>query len=203
MATKAKKTKLPRGPRADAQRNRLRLLETAKAVFAQKGSTASLEEIARAADVGIGTLYRHFPNREALIEALYGHEVDQLVASADRLMETQAPAVALRQWLLLFVDYIITKQGMADVLSAIVGSSSYAASGTHMKQTAARLVEAAVASGEVSLDVEPLDLLRALSGVANLSPGPNSKVAAKRLVDILMTGISAPQKPSGAKRPAR
>lgn len=203
MATRAKKTKSSRGPRADAQRNRLRLLETAKTVFAQKGSTVSLEEIARAADVGIGTLYRHFPNREALIEALYGHEVDQLVASADRLMQTQTPAAALRQWLLLFVDYILTKQGMADLLSAIVGSSSYAASGTHMKQTAARLVEAAVASGEISLDVEPLDLLRALAGVTNLSPGPNSRVVARRLVDILMTGIKAPEKAMGAKRPAR
>jgi AcrR family transcriptional regulator len=194
VTKKAKKIS-SRVPRADAQRNRLKLLETAKAAFAEKGSSASLEEIARAADVGIGTLYRHFPTREALIEALYGHEVDQLVASAAKLMETRAPVIALREWLLLFVDYIITKHGMADLLKAIVGSSSYAASGKQVKQTISKLVDAAVASGDVTLNVEPLDLLRALSGVANLSAGPDSKVAAKRLVEILMTGIRHPRSP--------
>lgn len=193
MAAKAKKAKSPRGPRADAQRNRLRLLAAAKTAFAEKGSAASLEEIARTADVGIGTLYRNFPTREALIEALYGHEVDRLVAAADRLLETRTPAAALREWLLLFVDYIIAKHGMADLLQTIVGSSSYAASGTQVKQVIAKLAEAAVASGEVRLDIAPLDLLRALSGVANLSAGPDSKAAAKRLVDILMAGIGIRQ----------
>lgn len=199
----AKKAKAPRGPRADAQRNRLRLLEAAKAAFAEKGSAASLEEIARAAGVGIGTLYRHFPTREALIEALYGHEVDQLVESAAWLMQTRAPVAALREWLLLFVDYIIAKHDMADLLRTIVGSSSYAASGTQVKQVIARLVEAAIASGEIRLDIEPLDLLRALTGVANLSAGPDSKTSAKRLVDILMAGIVRPDKAAPAKRPAR
>lgn len=181
-----------RRPRADAERNRLLLLKAAKSAFAEKGTGASLEEIASEAGVGIGTLYRHFPTRDALIEALYGSEVEQLVAAASRLTQNRAPLAALREWLLLFVDYLVTKHGMADVLKSIVGSSSYAASGKQVKQAIAGLVEKAVKSGDISLDIEPLDLLRALSGVANLSAGPQSKEAAKRLVDILIAGIRNP-----------
>jgi AcrR family transcriptional regulator len=178
-----------RRPRADAERNRALLLKAAKAAFAKNGAEASLEQIARAAGVGIGTLYRHFPARDDLVEALYGNEVEQLVATATRLMENRAPVTALREWLLMFVDYIITKQAMADVLKTIVGSSSYATSGTQVKQTITRLVDHAIASGDINLDIEPLDLLRALSGVASLSAGPNSKRSAERLVDILIAGI--------------
>src|ERR1700734_4023728 len=100
-----------RKPRADAERNRVRLLETAKAAFAEKGSGASLDEIARTAGVGAGTLYRHFPTRDALIEAVYRNENEQIVAAADRLAKTHPPVMALRDWLLLFVDYIATKHG--------------------------------------------------------------------------------------------
>lgn len=181
-----------RRPRADAERNRLLLLKAAKSTFAEKGTGASLEEIAGEAGVGIGTLYRHFPTREALIEALYGSEVEQLVGAASRLMENRPPLAALREWLLMFVDYLVAKHGMADVLKSIVGSSSYAASGKQVKLAIAGLVEKAVESGDISLDIEPLDLLRALSGVANLSAGPQSKEAAKRLVDILIAGLRNP-----------
>ncbi|MFG1423503.1 TetR/AcrR family transcriptional regulator [Roseixanthobacter liquoris] len=181
-----------RKPRADAQRNRARLLETAKAAFAEKGSEASLDEIARAAGFGIGTLYRHFPTRDALIEAVYRNETRQLGEAAARLAQTHPPVEALREWLLLFVDYLGTKHGMSEAMNSLVAGPTdlYAASGAQAKQAMALLVDRAVASGEIQLDIDPLDLLRALAGVANISAGANWKQAARRLVDILVVGIS-------------
>jgi AcrR family transcriptional regulator len=180
-----------RKSRADAQRNRIRLLETAKAAFAEKGSGASLNEIARTAGVGAGTLYRHFPTRDALIEAVYRNETEQLVAAATRLAETHPPMTALREWLLLFVDYMATKHGMYEALNSIVGGTSdlYSASTAEVKQAIAKLIDRAVASGDIRLDLDPLDLLRALAGVANISSGPDGKQAAKRMVDILIAGV--------------
>jgi AcrR family transcriptional regulator len=180
-----------RKPRADAERNRVRLLETAKAVFAEKGSAASLDEIARIAGVGAGTLYRHFPTRDALVAAVYRNETEQLVAAARRLAETHPPVMALREWLLLFVDYMASKHGMHEVLNSIVGGTSdlYSASTAQMKQSLAKLVDRAVASGDIRLDLDPLDLLRALAGVANIGLGPNGERAAKSLVDILIAGV--------------
>jgi AcrR family transcriptional regulator len=180
-----------RKPRADAQRNRIRLLETAKAAFAEKGSAASLDEIARTAGVGAGTLYRHFPTRDALIEAVYRNETEQLVAAATRLTETHPAVTALREWLLLFVDYIATKHGMYEALHSSVGGTSdlHSASTAQVKQAIAKLVGRAVASGDIRLDLDPLDLLRALAGVANVSSGPDGERAAKHLVEILIAGI--------------
>ena len=180
-----------RKPRADAQRNRIRLLETAKAAFAEKGSGASLDEIARTAGVGAGTLYRHFPTRDALIEAVYRNETEQLVAAATRLAGSHSPTGALREWLLLFVDYMATKHGISEALNSIVGGTSelYSASAEQMKRAIGKLIDRAVASGDICLDLEPLDLLRALAGVANPSSGPVGKQAAKRMVDILIAGV--------------
>jgi AcrR family transcriptional regulator len=180
-----------RKPRADAERNRIRLLETAKAAFAEKGSGASLDEIARTAGVGAGTLYRHFPTRDALVAAVYRNETEQLVAAATRLADTHPPVIALREWLLLFVDYIATKHGMSEVLNSIVGGTSdlYSASTAQVKQAMAKLVDRAVTSGDIRLDLDPLDLLRALAGVANIGLGPDGERAAKRLVDILIAGV--------------
>ena len=180
-----------RKPRADAERNRARLLETAKAVFAEKGSAASLDEIARIAGVGAGTLYRHFPARDALVAAVYRNETEQLVAAANRLAETHPPVIALREWLLLFVDYMATKHGMHEVLNSIVGGASdlYSASTAQVKQAIAKLVDRALASGDIRLDLDPLDLLRALAGVANIGLGPGGERAAKNLVDILIAGV--------------
>ena len=180
-----------RKPRADAERNRIRLLETAKAAFAEKGSGASLDEIARIAGVGAGTLYRHFPTRDALVAAVYRNETEQLVAAADRLAAAHPPVTALREWLLLFVDYMATKHGMSEVLNSIVGGTSdlYSASTAQMKQAIAKLVDRAVASGDIRLELDPLDLLRALGGVANVGLGPEGERAAKRLVDILVAGL--------------
>jgi AcrR family transcriptional regulator len=180
-----------RKPRADAERNRVRLLETAKAAFAEKGAGASLDEIARTAGVGAGTLYRHFPTRDALVAAVYRNETEQLVAAADRLAETHPAVTALREWLLLFVDYMATKHGMSEVLNSIVGGTSdlYSASTVQVKQAIAKLADGAVASGDIRLDLDPLDLLRALAGVANIGLGPDGERAAKRLVDILIAGV--------------
>ena len=180
-----------RKPRADAERNRLRLLETAKAAFAEKGSGASLDEIARIAGVGAGTLYRHFPPRDALVAAVYRNETEQFVAAADRLAKTHPPVAALREWLLLFVDYIATKHGMSEVLNSIVGGTSdlYSTSTVQVKQAIKALVDRAVASGDIRLDLDPLDLLRALAGVASIGLGTEGEQAAKRLVDILIAGV--------------
>ena len=187
------KEKVPtaRKPRADAQRNRVRLLETAKAAFAEKGPGASLDEIARTAGVGAGTLYRHFPTRDALIEAVYRNETEQLVAAATRLAETYPPTGALREWLLLFVDYMATKHGMYEALNSLVGGTSdlYSASTAQLKQAMAKLIDRAVVSGDIRLDIDPFDLLRALAGVANVSAGPDGTQAAKRMVDILIAGV--------------
>ncbi len=180
-----------RKPRADAERNRVRLLETAKAAFAEKGPGASLDEIARIAGVGAGTLYRHFPTRDALVAAVYRNETEQLVAAANSLAETHPPVTALREWLLLFVDYIATKHGISEVLNSIVGGTSdlYSASTARVKRSISKLVDRAVASGDIRLDLDPLDLLRALAGVANIGLGSDGERAAKSLVDILIAGI--------------
>jgi AcrR family transcriptional regulator len=180
-----------RKPRADAQRNRSRLLEAATAAFAEKGSGASLDEIARTAGVGAGTLYRHFPTRDALIEAVYRNGTEQLVSAAGRLAETHSPVTALREWLLLFVDYMAAKHGMSEALNSLVGGTSdlYSASTAQMKQAMAKLTDRAVASGDIRLEFDQLDLLRALAGVANISSGPDGQQAAKRMVDILIAGI--------------
>ncbi len=178
--------------RVDAERNRVRLLEAAKSAFAEKGTAASLEDIAREAGVGIGTLYRHFPTRDALIEAVYRNETDQFLGAAARLSETLPPMEALRQSLLLAIDYLAAKRGMADVLNSLVGGTSelYAVSGTRMKQVMGMLFKAAADNGDIRADVDPFDLLRALAGVATIGAGPDGNDAAKRFVDVLMAGIS-------------
>jgi AcrR family transcriptional regulator len=182
-----------RKPRADAARNRELLLATAKRVFGEKGPAASLDEIAKAAGVGIGTLYRHFPTRDALVEQVYRNETTQLAEAALRLAETEPPVEALRQWLCLFVDYFATKQTMAAALSASAGGSAtlYAFSTALLSTSLTTLAGRAVQSGEIQMNVEPLDLLRAISGVANLSAAPGWEQNAKQLVDILIAGMRA------------
>jgi AcrR family transcriptional regulator len=182
-----------RKPRADAERNRLLLMETAKAVFADKGSSASLEEIARAAGVGIGTLYRHFPTRDALVSAVYRNETTQLAAAAKSLLETHPPVEALRLWLVQFVDYVVAKHGMSELLDSLVGGTSelYAESVTPITDAVYLLIERATVSGEIRLTMDPLDLLRALAGGASVSCGPAWREAARQLIDILIAGMKA------------
>ena len=155
-----------------------------------------MEEIARTTGVGIGTLYRHFPARDALIEAVYRNEAEQLIAASTCLSGKHPPLRALREWLLLFVDYIETKHGMSEALNSLVGGTSdlYAASGAKVKKAIAMLVHNATANGDIRLASEPLDLLRALAGVATIALGPGGTRAVKHLVDILLAGISTRKK---------
>lgn len=183
-----------RRPRSDGQRNREHLLEVAKAAFTAGEVDIPLDEVARRAGLGIGTLYRHFPNRDALIEAVYRAELDRLADAAPILAVQHPPVEALRAWMRLFVDYIAAKQVIAPALNGLVGGTCalYAQSGTVLQSAIDRLVAAAVASGDISADIEPLDLLRALAGVSNYAAGPGWETSAKRLVDILIAGSRAP-----------
>ncbi len=184
-----------RKPRADGLRNRDRLMEVAKATFTRAGTEINLDDIAKQAGVGVGTLYRHFPTRDALVEAVYRAEIERLAAAAARLSLAHAPLEALREWMRLFVDYIGTKNLIAPALNAMVGGPSqlYATSRELVKAAIDSLVRRAVESGDIRPDLEPLDLLRALAGVANLSASPDWEASARRLVDILLLG----SKPAG------
>src|ERR1700749_1854353 len=121
--TKKRSTTI-RKPRTDALRNRERILEVAKAAFTREGADASLEEIAKQAGVGAGTLYRHFPTRDVLIEGVYRNEVEKLASAAVRFAETMSPVDALRAWMLLLVDYIAAKHIIAPALNTIAGGPS-------------------------------------------------------------------------------
>ena len=182
-----------RKPRADSLRNREQLLETAKAAFAAIGADAPLEEIARRAGVGIGTLYRHFPDRGALLAAVYRREVEQLSNSAQSLLAERPAGEALRAWLHLLVDYMATKRVIAPALQASpVGSAAYAASGPAITEAMNRLSRAAIASGDVRGDVGPDDLYRMLIGLSYGYDQPDWAASARRLIDILMTGLKPP-----------
>lgn len=179
-----------RQPRADAQRNRQRILEVAKDAFARSGVNTSLDDIAKEAGVGPGTLYRHFPTRDALLEAVYRTEVEKLAAAQKKFAETMPPVEALRAWMLLFVDYIAAKQIIAPALNTLVGGPSKLFEGTRAQIQGAidALVRSAIKSGDIRKDLEPFDLLRALIGVANVASSPGWQQSAKRLVDILISG---------------
>src|SRR5215470_17815782 len=189
MATKRTKSVL-RKPRTDAQRNRERILEVAKEAFTRYGGNASLDDIAKEAGVGAGTLYRHFPSRDALIEAVYRTEVEKLAAAQRRFAETMPPIKALRAWMLLFVDYIAAKHIIAPALNTIVGGAAklYEGSRAQIQGAIDALVKRAIKSGDIRKDLDPFDLLRALVGVSNVASSPHWKQSARRLVDILITG---------------
>jgi AcrR family transcriptional regulator len=189
MATKAPEA-TDRKPRSDAQRNRERILEAAKHEFTRSGANASLEEIAKKAGVGPGTLYRHFPSREELLVAVYRSEMEKLAAAARTLADTMTPVEALRAWLLLFVDAVETKQIIAPVLNTLVGDPKkvFEASYAQIHEALRALVKRAIKSGEIRKDLDPIDLLRALVGVANVSASPDWQQSARRLVDILILG---------------
>jgi AcrR family transcriptional regulator len=189
MSTKNQKM-APRKPRTDAQRNRELILEVAKVAFTRSGPNASLDDIAKEAGVGAGTLYRHFPTRDALIEAVYRTEVEKLATAEQRFAAAMSPIEALRAWMLLFVDYIATKQIIASALNAHVGGPSklYEGSRAQIQGAIDALVKRAINHGDIRRDLDPLDLLRALIGVSNVSSGPDWQQSARRLVDILITG---------------
>lgn len=180
----------PRKPRADAQRNRERILEVAKAAFTQSGANASLDDIAKEARVGAGTLYRHFPTRDALLEAVYRSEVEKLAAAERELSAKLPPLQALRAWMLLFVDYIATKKIIAPALNTLAGGSSkgFEASYARIWEAIRTLVKRAIQKGAIRNDLDPIDLLRALIGVSNVASSHDWQQSARRLVDILITG---------------
>ncbi len=180
----------PRKPRSDALRNRDRILEVAKAVFTRQGANASLEEIAKQAGVGAGTLYRHFPARDELIEGVYRNEVEKLAVAATRFAETLSPLEALRAWMLLLVDYIAAKHIIAPALNTIAGGPSRLHEGSRTTIHAAidGLVKRAKRSGDLRKDLEAYDLLRALIGVSQVGSGVDWQQSARRLVDILIAG---------------
>ena len=193
MATKgtqSNKRRPPRTLRVDAQRNRERILEVAKEAFTRSGAEASLDDIAKGAGVGPGTLYRHFPTREELLVAVYRTEMERLAAAEQKLAATMSPIEALRTWLLLFVDAVATKQLIAPALTTLIGDpkklfeSSYAQTWEAIRA----LVKRAIKSGDIRKDLDPVDLLRALVGVAHVASSPDCQQSARRLVDILITG---------------
>jgi AcrR family transcriptional regulator len=189
MATKRSQSN-PRKPRTDAVRNRERILEVAKEAFTHAGANASLDDIAKEAGVGPGTLYRHFPTRDALLKAVYRTEVEKLAAAEQKFTDTMPPIDALRAWLLFFVDAVATKQIIAPALNTLIGDHKkvFEASYAQMHQAIQALVKRAIKSGDIRKDLEPFDLLRALIGVSNMPSSPDWQQSAKRLVDILITG---------------
>lgn len=181
----------PRKPRADAARNRERLLDAAKTVFSQGGSGASLEAVAREAGVGIGTLYRHFPTRETLFEAVYRREVQQLSDLAEALLAEPSPSGALRRWLRSNVEFVATKKGMATALALSIDSTSDLTVTSVERLTAAvgALLERAAKAGEIRGDIGPEDVLRALIGMCYMHDRPGWQDSVLRMLDVFVDGL--------------
>jgi AcrR family transcriptional regulator len=177
--------------RADAQRNRDRLLDAAVRAFSQEGPEVTLDAIAKSAGVGIGTLYRHFPTREALVEAAYRSELGRLCDAAPDLLRTMPAEQAIRAWMDRFVDYMTTKRGMADALRAVIASgvNPYEQSRERMTGAIATLLRAGAADGTVRSDIDPADVLVGLSGVTLAAGEPARQDQARRLLDLLMDGL--------------
>jgi AcrR family transcriptional regulator len=180
-----------RKPRADAVRNRERVLEAAKAVFSAGGPDASLEAVAKAAGVGIGTLYRHFPTREALFEAVYRREVQQLADLAQQLKDEAEPVDALRRWMRSNVEFVATKKGMsaALALAAYKNPELFSFSFSQLTQAVSELLDRAVAAGEIRTDISAADLLRALVGMCYTHDQPGWQASVLRLVDVFVDGL--------------
>jgi AcrR family transcriptional regulator len=178
--------------RADAQRNRRRLLEVAFRAFSSGEEKMTLEAIAREAGVGIGTLYRHFPTREALVEAVYRNELGRLHDSASELLASWDPDVALRMWMDRFADYVAAKRGMAETLRAVVASKAVIAPETRdgLTTTIQSLLDAGAAAGTVRGDVDAQDVFASLTGIFLAASAPGQREQAGRMLDLLMDGLT-------------
>jgi AcrR family transcriptional regulator len=179
----------PRPMRADARRNYERIVAVAREAFAEHGPEAPLDDIARRACVGPGTLYRHFPCREDLIEAVYRADIEQLSRRAHELLETHSPEDALAAWLHEQIDFVLRKRGLATTLKAAMGQNSetFQLCKTMINDAAAALLVPAQAAGTVRADVEPLDVLRlghAIGVAAETTPE-----SAKRLLNVVLEGL--------------
>jgi AcrR family transcriptional regulator len=180
-----------RKPRADAVRNRERVLEAAKAVFSAGGPDASLEAVAKTAGVGIGTLYRHFPTREALFEAVYRREVQQLADLAVQLKDEADPVKSLRYWMRCNVEFVATKKGMAAALALATYKNPelFSHSSTQMTKAVRELLDRAIAAGQIRDDISPEDLIRALVGMCYKYDEPGWQASVLRLVDVFVDGL--------------
>jgi AcrR family transcriptional regulator len=184
-----------RRPRADAERNRARLLDAAQAAFASGQAPVSLEQIAKEADVGIGTLYRHFPTREALVEALYRRELADLCASADDLLAADAPERALRAWMDRFADYVTAKREMADTLRAVFASGAVTVSEAREKLTVTvgTILAAGAAEGTLRADVRPEDVVATVVGMFTATSLDGGHQQLNRMLDLLMDAVRRPR----------
>ncbi|MET9959614.1 TetR/AcrR family transcriptional regulator [Streptomyces sp. NPDC006326] len=178
--------------RADARRNREKILTAAVRVFTTEGLDAHLERIAKEAGVGSATLYRNFPTREALIEAVYRNEVAHLCDAAPALLAQKPPAEALRAWTRLFLDYVTAKYGMIDALRAIAatGSNPYGHSREMIQAAITSLMDACTAAGAIRTDIQPTDISAALEGIALTSAGAEHRRQAERLLDLTLDGLT-------------
>jgi AcrR family transcriptional regulator len=177
-----------RPQRADAQRNGERLLGVAMRAFAERGTAVSLEGIARDAGVGIGTLYRHFPTRDALVEAVYRNEIERVSALAGELLESRRPEDALREWMKRFVDFMTAKHGMADVFRAVIASGGDPYGETRVLALAAvrSLIAAGAAAGVTRDDISAIDVLTILNGLSFATDDPGQT---ERLLDLIIDGL--------------
>ncbi|MGW4503893.1 TetR/AcrR family transcriptional regulator [Streptomyces sp. NPDC004436] len=178
--------------RADARRNREKILAAAVRVFTTQGLDTRMEHIAKEAGVGSATLYRNFPTREALVEAVYRNEVAQLCDAAPALLARHSPDEALRAWTRLFLDYVTAKYGMVDALRAIAatGTNPYGHSRELIREAVAVLMDACVAAGTIRTDIGPADLAAALEGIALTSAGSERRPQAERLLDLTLDGLA-------------
>jgi AcrR family transcriptional regulator len=186
-----------RKPRADSVRNRERVLAAAKLVFAAGGPAGSLEAVAREAAVGVGTLYRHFPTRQALFEAVYRREVEQLVDLAEHLGTDLPPLAALRRWMHANVEFVATKKGMSAALAVAIHASSdlTAYSMDRLGRALAALLRRAVGAGAIRDDVGAEDILRTIVGLCYTHDKPGWQGNVHRLVDVFVDGMRRSERP--------
>ncbi len=190
--------------RSDAARNRQALIEAATRLFISAGADGepSLRLIAREAGVGIGTLFRHFPTREALVEAVYQDQVRRLTDGADQLLAAYPPAQAMRRWMDLFTEWMATKNGMLDTLRAMISDKRLGSGHTRAQLLAAidKILAAGRAAGDISADATSEDIAAGLIGISVVAPVTTSGEQAARLLDIFMNGLSAPVNSAKAPR---
>ena len=181
----------PKPLRADARRNRDRLLASASRLFVEQGLDATVDMIAKDAGVGMGTLYRHFPTREALIEAAYRTQLDAVCDAAAELVESVGAEEALRTWMDRFLDYVTTKMGMKDALHAVIssGGNPFAHSRQRLLDALTTLLAATGGAGVTRTDVSTEDVLLSLSGVALAAGAPERREQAGRMLDLLLDGL--------------
>ena len=191
--------------RADAARNRESLLAVASHAFATAETEPSLRAIAREAGVGIGTLYRHFPTREALVDAVYRDQVQRLVVGAHELLADLTPTGALRRWMDLFAGWVAAKRGMLGILLVMIeaGQISHAQTRAELRSAITPILDAGRATGELRTDVDADDILAALVGIFTVADTPAKQAQAERLLNLLVDGLAPPQRRAPDRDPRR